>query len=161
MSSAPIKKQEMGTLQGSVVASPQLPNAGCMGRDVGLVVQMCPPSAVPRPQPGPSAGLRLCCTGRGVAPTPLLHLIPQVKGLMMYHDMLFPDFHVFSGKVSPKVWGKLLVAVTSLSSLPQKYTKTATSYWLQERRMTPVKSHTVLPFSPVKNKHDIISQIIK
>lgn len=118
----------MGTLQGSVVASPQLPNAGCMGRDVGLVVQMCPPSAVPRPQPGPSAGLRLCCTGRGVAPTPLLHLIPQVKGLMMYHDMLFPDFHVFSGKVSPKVWGKLLVAVTSLSSLPQKYTKTATSY---------------------------------
>lgn len=34
------------------------------------------------------------------------------------------------------------------------------SYWLQERRMAPVKSHSVIPFSPVKNKHDIISQII-
>ena len=93
----------MGALQGSVVASPQLPNAGCMGRGVGLVVQVSPPSAVPRPQPGPSAGLRSCCMVGSFAPTPLLHLLLQVKGLVMHHDMLFPDFHVFSDNLM--VWG--------------------------------------------------------
>lgn len=154
LSSAPLQKQAMAILQGSVVASPQVPSAGCVGSGSDWWYR-CLPLLRCHVPPGPSVGLGLCCTVGRFASTPLL----QVEGLMMHHDTAFPGFHVVLDNLL--VWGRLLVGAASLSSLPQKYTAAVTSYWLQERRMAPVKSHTVLPFSPVKNKHDIISLIIK
>jgi len=101
----------------------RLPAAGCMGRGVGLVVQVSPPSAVPCPQPGPSMGLGFCCTVAGFAPTPLLHLPLQVKGSRCTTVCCFQASTCFQTTL-----GKLLAAAASLSSLPEEHTKTVASY---------------------------------
>lgn len=97
--STPVTKQKMGVLQGSIVASPQLPRQAAWG---GMSVwgnRCLSCFSVPPPQPGSSVELRSLCTVGGFAPTPLLNLLLKVKGLTMHHDMLFTDFHVFSNNL--------------------------------------------------------------
>lgn len=92
----------MVILQGSIPAPGQylqLSNTGCMGKGSEPVVLGSPPSVMPHPHLGLSAGLRSHYTMGGFAFIPLL----QVKMFMMRHDMLFPDFSVFSDNLV--VWG--------------------------------------------------------
>lgn len=105
INSAPVTKQKMDVLLGSVVASPQLPRQAAWG-GVSVWRNKCLPcSSVPPPQPGSSVGLRSRCTVGGFAPAPLLNLLLKVKGLTMHHGMLFPDFHVFSNNLV--IWANL------------------------------------------------------